>query len=197
MAHAALEDGARLVIAAAKSLPRSLRSRLGRRRARRRLLSQGDGVRIHPTVDIRSPERLVVGPQAFVDCGVVLHCGGMDWSPPEGGILIGARSYIGPNSVLFGAGGIEIGDSALISPSVVITSHQHTFARSDVDIREQPLEFGRVVIERDVWIGANATVLPGVRVGEGSIVGAGAVVTRDVPPRTVVLGVPAEVARER
>jgi acetyltransferase-like isoleucine patch superfamily enzyme len=54
-----------------------------------------------------------------------------------------------------------------------------------------------VVIERDVWIGANATILPGVRLGAGSVVGAGAVVTRGVPPRTVVLGVPAEVARER
>lgn len=197
MARAPLEKAGRLVIAAVRSLPQSLRSRLGERRARRRLLSRANGVKIHPTVDIRSPERLVVGPQTFIDRGVVLHCGGMDWSPPEGGILIGARSYIGPNSVLFGAAGIEIGESALISPGVVITSHQHTFDRDDVDIRDQPLRFGRVVIERDVWIGANATILPGVRLGEGSVVGAGAVVTRDVPPRTVVLGVPAEVARER
>jgi galactoside O-acetyltransferase len=53
------------------------------------------------------------------------------------------------------------------------------------------------VIERNVWIGANATILPGVRVGHGSVVGAGAVVARDVPPLSVVLGVPARVARER
>jgi acetyltransferase-like isoleucine patch superfamily enzyme len=197
MARAALENAVRIVIASVRNLAQSLRGRLGHRRARCRLLSREDGVKIHPTVDIRSPERLVVGAQTFIDRGVVLHCGGMDWSPPEGGILIGARSYIGPNSVLFGAGRIEIGESALISPGVVITSHQHTFARDDLDVREQPLQFGRVVIERDVWVGANATILPGVRLGEGSVVGAGAVVTRDVPPRTVVLGVPAEVARER
>ena len=66
-----------------------------------------------------------------------------------------------------------------------------------LDIREQPLQFARVVIERNVWIGANATVLPGVRLGEGAIVGAGAVVTSDVPPGTLVLGVPARVIRER
>jgi acetyltransferase-like isoleucine patch superfamily enzyme len=98
---------------------------------------------------------------------------------------------------LFGAAGIEIGASVLISPGVVITSHQHSYAQRDVEIRLQPLRFGRVVIERDVWIGANATVLPGVRVGTGSVVGAGAVVTRDVPPGTIVMGVPARSAHER
>jgi acetyltransferase-like isoleucine patch superfamily enzyme len=185
------------VTAFMRSLSGTLRGRVGRSRARRRLLRREEGVRIHPTTDIRSPDRLVLGPQTFIDCGVVLHCGGMDWSPPDGGIVIGARSYIGPNCVLFGAGGIEIGESALISPGVVITSHQHTFARGDVHIRDQPLEFGRVLIEEDVWIGANATILPGVRLGRGSVVGAGAVVTREVPPGTLVLGVPAEVARER
>ena len=127
----------------------------------------------------------------------MLHCGGTGWGPDDGGIRIGERVYIGPHSVLFGAGGIEIGDAVLISPGVVITSHQHTFADDDADIRSQPLEFGRVVIERDAWIGANATILPGVRVGEGSVTGAGAVVTRDVAPRTIVGGVPARVIHER
>lgn len=180
-----------------KSLLASLRERIGRDRVRRALVGRLNGVRIHPTVDIRSPERLVLNSETFIDRGVILHCGGMDWSDPEGGIVIGAGSYIGPNCVLFGAGGIEIGEAALISPGVVITSHQHTFLRDDVDVREQPLQFRRVVIERDVWVGANATILPGVRLGEGSVVGAGAVVTRDVPERAVVVGVPAEVVRER
>jgi acetyltransferase-like isoleucine patch superfamily enzyme len=174
-----------------------LRAAAARERARRRLVQSAPGIRIDRTVHVRSPDRLVLGAHTFIDTGAMLHCGGQEWSPHDGGITIGANVYIGPNSVLFGAAGIEIGDGALISPGVVITSHQHTFADRQQDIRLQPLDFGRVVIERNVWVGANASVMPGVRLGEGSVVGAGAVVTRDVAAGTVVLGVPARVSRER
>lgn len=143
------------------------------------------------------PDRLSLGTGVVVDHCVLLHCGGMEWSHPEAGISIGRQSYIGPNSVLFGGGGIEIGDAVLISPGVVITSHQHTFEEQGVDIQAQPLEFARVVIDRNVWVGANATVVPGIRVGEGAVIGAGAVVTHDVPAGAVVVGVPARVLRER
>lgn len=180
-----------------RRIARRPRQFAARARARRRLRRSGRGVRIHRSVEVRSPHLLELGSDLFVDANVVLHCGGMDWSPAEGGIRIGSGSYVGPGSVLFGAGGIDIGEAVLISPGVVITSHQHTYADRDADIRDQPLAFGRVVIERNVWIGANATVLPGVRLGEGSIVGAGAVVTKDVPPRSVVVGVPAVILRER
>ena len=183
-------DGLRVLVTA-------LRQLAGTQLALRRIEARGDGIRLDRTVDVRSPDRLLLDSEIFVDRGVVLHCGGMDWCPDVAGIAIGARTYIGPHSVLFGAGGIEIGEAVLISPGVVITSHQHGFERTDVEMRAQPLDFGRVVVERDVWIGANATVLPGVRVGEASIVGAGAVVTRDVPARTLVVGVPAQVVRGR
>jgi acetyltransferase-like isoleucine patch superfamily enzyme len=180
-----------------KTLLAVLREHTGRRRLLRRLEAQADGVRIHPSVDVRGPELLTLGPGVFVDHGAVLHCGGQEWSGGEGGISIGANTYVGPKAVLFGAGRIEIADAVLISPGVVITSQQHGIAARDVDIRDQPLRFAPVVIERDVWIGANATILPGIRVGHGSVVGAGAVVADDVPPMTVVLGVPARVSRER
>ncbi|MGH3493550.1 MAG: acyltransferase, partial [Sciscionella sp.] len=106
-------------------------------------------------------------------------------------------AYLGPNCVLFGAAGIQIGAGALISPGVVITSHQHSFSRSDLEIREQPLQFGAVVIEPDVWIGANAAILPGVRLARGAVIGAGAVVRSDVEAGQVAVGVPARVVRER
>jgi acetyltransferase-like isoleucine patch superfamily enzyme len=175
----------------------ALRSFVGRERLRRRLEATADGLRIHPSVDIRGYERLTLGSGTFLDTGVVLHCGGQHWSGGEGGIAIGANSYVGPNSVLFGAGGIAIADSVLISPGVVVTSQQHGFAARDVDIRDQPLHFAEVVIERDVWIGSNATILPGVRIGHGCVIGAGAVVATDVPPMSLALGVPARVVRER
>ncbi len=174
-----------------------LRAWVGARRVRAQLLASAPTARIDESVHIRSAARLRLGDRCFIDAGVVLHCGGTGWGPDEGGISVGIDAYIGPNSVLFGAAGIEIGDAALISPGVVITSHQHSFRRTDVAIRKQPLQTGRVVIERDVWIGANATLLPGVRIGAGSIVGAGAVVTSDVPPGVVVVGVPARVLHDR
>jgi acetyltransferase-like isoleucine patch superfamily enzyme len=181
----------------AQSVFASVREGAVRERLRRRLEGMAEGVRIHPTVDIRGPEHLVLGPRVFVDYGVVLHCGGQDWSGGRGSVAIGADTYVGPHAVLFGAGGIAIGDAVLISPGVVVTAQQHGFETPDVDIRDQPLRFAPVVIERDVWIGANATILPGVRLGHGSIVGAGAVVTTDVPAMTLVLGVPARVSRVR
>ncbi len=185
------------MIAQLHSLATELRQIAASSRMRHDLLARAPGVRIDRSVHVRSPDRLTIGSGTFIDTGVVLHCGGMDWSADLAGIHIGRDSYIGPNSVLFGGGGIDLGDAVLVSPGVVITSHQHTFALGDVEIHAQPIAFGRVVIERDVWIGANATILPGVRLSEGSIVGAGAVVRHDVPPRTLVAGVPARVIRER
>jgi acetyltransferase-like isoleucine patch superfamily enzyme len=175
----------------------ALREVAGRDRLRRRIEAGAPGARLHPSVDVRAPDRLTLGAGAFVDHGVVLHCGGQEWSGGEGRISIGANTYIGPASVLFGAGGIDIADAVLISPGVVITSQQHSFDKRDEDMRNQPLRFATITIERDVWIGANATILPGVRLGRGCVVGAGAVVTRDVPPMALVTGVPARVARER
>jgi acetyltransferase-like isoleucine patch superfamily enzyme len=176
---------------------RLLREGARRERLLRELRGQAVGVSVQPTVQVRSADRLRLGRDAAIDHGVFLHCGGTEWSMGEGGIVIGARTYVGPGSTLFGAGGIELGDDVLVSPGVVITSHQHTFTRLDAPIREQPLEFGRVVIESDVWIGANATVLPGVTIGAGSIIGAGAVVAHDVQPRCIAVGVPAREVRGR
>lgn len=73
----------------------------------------------------------------------------------------------------------------------------HTFKKPDMDIRDQEVSFGPILIERGVWIGANATIQPGIRLGQDSVIGAGGVVTRDVPPRAVVAGVPARGIRER
>lgn len=179
------------------SLVAAARAQISHERTRRELEAHAPGIRVHRTAEVRSPDRLRLGRDTTIESGALLHCGGMEWSGGGGGITIGAGSYVGPNVVLFGAGGIEIGENVLISPGVVITSHQHTFERSDETIRAQPMDFGRVVIERDVWIGANASILPGTRLGEGTVVGAGATVTRDLPPGSVALGVPARVVRER
>ena len=173
-----------------------LRAAMGRLRDRRALEGRFPGCSIDCSAVVRSPEHLALGAGVVIDHGALLHCGGMEWAP-GGHVEVGPGSYIGPNAVLFGAGGIRIGAHCLISPGVVITSHQHTFTDRVLPMAKQPLDFGEVVLEDDVWIGSNATVLPGVRIGRGAIVGAGAVVVRDIPAGAVALGVPARRVRDR
>ncbi len=107
---------------------------------------------------------------------------------------IGDYSFItGPLRVDLGAR-VTIGNRVNIGHAVTLLTVDH-----EIGPRAQRCgrsEVGPIVIERGVWIGANATILPGVTVGESSVVAAGAVVTRDVPPNSVVGGVPAHVIRE-
>src|SRR5215471_3735623 len=88
-------------------LARQLLELVGEQRLRSRLLKQAEGLHLGKGVEIRSPERLRLGKGVMIDSHVLLHCGGMEWSGGDGWIHIGDDSYIGPNSVLFGAGGIE------------------------------------------------------------------------------------------
>ncbi|MDR7233140.1 DapH/DapD/GlmU-related protein [Agrococcus sp. BE272] len=106
-------------------------------------------------------------------------------------IRIGRRVFINAGCRFQDQGGIEIGDDCLIGHNVVIATLDH-----DLDpARRADMHPARVVVGRNVWIGANATLLPGVTIGDDAVVGAAAVVTKDVPPRTVVVGSPARVVR--
>lgn len=94
-------------------------------------------------------------------------------------------------------GRIEIGRCSAIGPGTVIRAANHRFSRRDVPIMRQGHAPGTVIIEEDVWIGANCVITPDVRIGRGAVVGAGAVVTRDVAPFSIVGGVPAKVIGRR
>ncbi len=102
------------------------------------------------------------------------------------GIRIGDHTAIGRRTYLDGRADLEIGDCVSISPDTQILTAQHDM--NDPDFGNV---YGPVTIEDYVWIGTRALILPGVRIGRGAVVAAGAVVTRDVPPLTVVGGVPA------
>lgn len=141
--------------------------------------------------------RLEIEAGASVQDGCLLHCGGQDWSAGAGRIHLGARSYVGHHCVLYGAGEIHIGADVLLGPGVVITSQGHTFDDAGSPIRQQPHILAPVHIAEDVWIGAGALILPGVRIGRGAVVAAGAVVTRDVAALDKVAGVPARVVGRR
>lgn len=94
-------------------------------------------------------------------------------------------------------GEIVIGTGVLFGPNCVIRASNHIYDDPQIPIRLQGHTGGRIVIEDDVWVGANVTVIGGVRVGAGAVLAAGAVVTQDVGPGDVVGGVPAKLIRRR
>ena len=105
---------------------------------------------------------------------------------------IGNRVFINAGCQFQDQGGITIGDDVLIGPQTIIATLNH-----DPDPDKRGGMFAKpVVISNKVWLGARVTICPDVTIGEGAIVGAGAVVTKDVPPRTVVAGVPAKVIKQ-
>lgn len=111
-------------------------------------------------------------------------------------ITIGAFTFIGRGTEIDVSAEVLIGSHVLIAPGVFITDHAHNFD-ADTRIDEQGCSSAPVVIEDDVWLGAGCMVLPGVHIGHGAIVGAGAVVTNDVPVMAIMVGVPARVIRYR
>jgi acetyltransferase-like isoleucine patch superfamily enzyme len=101
------------------------------------------------------------------------------------GIELGDRASVGQACSFLDLGGIAIGDRTMISPKVTLITEGHPIDPSE---RYSFVTVAPILIEADVWIGAAATILPGVTIGHGSVVGAGTVVAKDVPPRTVVTG---------
>lgn len=114
-----------------------------------------------------------------------------------GNISIGDRTQIGDYCILYGQGGLTIGNDVMFGSGVQVIANQHSYQNKLVTIRENPEIRKGIVIEDDVWIGAHVTILDGVRIGTGSIVAAGAVVTKDVLPYSIVAGVPAKEIKTR
>lgn len=107
-------------------------------------------------------------------------------------IQLGKNVFINHDCTFLDLGGIVIEDDVLIGPKVSIITENHPV---NPDERKM-LDLKLVTIKRNAWVGANATILPGVTIGENSVVAAGAVVTKDVPANTVVAGVPAKVIKK-
>ena len=109
-------------------------------------------------------------------------------------IYIGDNSFINFNVSMIDLGKIKIGNRVLIGPGTGIFTAIHPI---DPEIRATGIEKGAdIIIEDDVWIGGNATILPGVKIGKGAIIGAGSVVTKDIPEMTIAAGNPAKVIRK-
>lgn len=152
-----------------------------------------EGVGVAANVRIMSPEFFHALGAVYLDYGVYAHCGHVDWCPHIGSIQAGNNTYIGPYSVLFGMGEIELGRDVMVSPHVVITSVEHPITDISSPMYSQPRLYGKVTVGDDVYIGSGAVITPGVTIGRGAVVGAGAVVTKDIPEYSIAVGVPARV----
>ena len=111
-----------------------------------------------------------------------------------GDVIIGDHTRVGLHNTIIGP--VTIGDHVNLAQGITVTALNHNFADTDKRIDEQGVSTIPVVIEDDIWIGANAVVLPGVTIGHHSVVAAGAVVTKDVPPHSLVAGVPAKIIKQ-
>lgn len=110
--------------------------------------------------------------------------------------IIGDNSGIGIRCEI--SGPVFIGNDVMMGPEVVIYTTNHEHSSCDIPMRLQGItERKEVIIEDDVWIGRRAIILPGVRIGKGSIVGAGAVVSKTIPPYSIAVGNPARVVKNR
>ncbi len=112
-------------------------------------------------------------------------------------LKIGSGTWIGQQCFLHSAGGLRIGRNVGIGPAVRILTSSHSAEPRGIPILQTPLIFRAVVIEDDGDIGTGAIILPGVSIGRGALIGAGSVVTRDIPAYSVAAGVPARVKRKR
>jgi acetyltransferase-like isoleucine patch superfamily enzyme len=129
----------------------------------------GDGVRIGPSVKVNAPT----------------------------GLQLADGVGVARNACLDARGGLTIGENTLVGFESVVLSLTHRYDRTDIPIKEQGMEPAPVTIGADVWIGARAFVLPGVSVGDSTVIGTAAVVTKDLPGGIIAAGVPAAFIRTR
>lgn len=113
------------------------------------------------------------------------------------GLVIGAYSSMGNDCFIGAAGGVVIGEHVAMGQNVRFHSENHNYANPDIPIHEQGVTNKGIVIGNDCWVGAGVVFLDGVHVGDGCVIGANSVVTKDIPSMTVAAGAPARVMAVR
>ncbi|NET04036.1 MAG: acyltransferase [Symploca sp. SIO2B6] len=177
--------------------------------------SVGKGAIFGKGTAIRHPKRITLGDRVAIDDYVLLDASGAGEKGivleedviisrncviqgKTGSVAIGKKTDIGCNTIISSGGGIFIGNSVLIAGNCYLGGGRYLADRLDIPMMEQGVYTkGPVIIENDVWLGAGAIVLDGVHIGKGCIVGAGALVTKDLPDYAIAVGVPAKVAKMR
>lgn len=154
----------------------------------------GDFVRIYSGSYISNRgNKISLKNNVSLDRGVDIRAYGQE----GGDITIGEDTYIGPYVCMAGPGFIHIGRDCMIASHSSLYANNHIFADANRPFKEQGVTTKGIIIEDDCWLGTGVRVLDGVRIGRGSIIGAGAVVTRDISPYSIAVGVPAKVIGKR
>ncbi len=177
--------------------------------------SMGENVFIGKGVTIVNPEFITVGNNVEIKNDVTLIArgeGGITLSDGvrlqervyldtervnDGYITIGKGVYIGTGTTLFGHKGLEIGDDCLLAQNITLTPYSHIFDDPNSIIYSQGGHCEKVTIGKDVYIGMRAAVMYSGNIGDGSVIGAGSVVVKPIPPYSIAVGCPAKVIKER
>lgn len=154
------------------------------------LLATGSSVGHGAVLDTTKGGKIVVGKNSGFGPYTYVNTWGGD-------IILGDHTTVDSFGVIYGHGGLRIGDNVLIATQVAIIPANHGFDDPKIPIRQQAITCKGITIQDDVWIGAGAKILDGVTIEKGSVIGAGSVVTHDIPPYSVAVGVPAKVIRKR
>jgi acetyltransferase-like isoleucine patch superfamily enzyme len=137
---------------------------------------------------VRSPgARLSFGERCILDRHLTIECGGE--------LVVGARTIFGHHCTVGAKESVRIGPDCLIAEMVSIRDSDHVFCETDRPYREQGHVSAPVILGSNVWLGSKVIVARGVQIGDNAVVGAGAVVTKDIPPNSLAVGIPARVVR--
>ena len=141
-------------------------------------------------VESRRGGNIIIGSHTEILDGVLLLTYG-------GNITVGEYCSINPYTIIYGHGETIIGNHVMIAGHCMIIPNEHVYISKDKTIMDQGSSSTGIVIEDDVWIGHACSILDGVKIGKGAVIGAGSVVTKDIPPYTVVAGIPAKMIKGR
>lgn len=172
-------------------IPGGIGSRMRYYYYKKRFQNLGRGVNLSVGCIIRGEKRISLGEGVGLGVFCQLYAGSGNGDEY---IEIGDHTLTNSN-VMINAdinGEIIIGENVIIGPNVVLRASNHFYEKKNVLIKNQGHRSGRIIVGDDVWFGANAVILPNVQIGTGAVIGAGSVVTKDVPAYSIVAGVPSQ-----
>lgn len=137
-----------------------------------------------------SAGKISMGHKCYIDRNVLISCNGGD-------ITFGDHCSLNPFCVIYGHGGLKVGNDVRVATGTVIIPGNHGYEDRSIKICDQPGTAKGIVIGNDCWIGANVTILDGVNIGDGCVIGAGSVVTKSIEPYAVAVGNPIKIVKYR
>jgi len=166
--------------------------------ARNRLIfgQYGRNVYIFPGGRIVRPQFISIGDNVRIGKNTDIYVHPKDRHSKEFVLRIGDNVHIGNYNIIGARNSIVLEENILLGPRVIIIDNTHGYEDVNVPVKLQPVtEEGNVRLERDCWVGANVFILPNVTIGRHAVIGANAVVNRDIPPYSVAVGAPARVIK--